>query len=236
MESLGRKTSSTAQSGRKPAAGEIVDLMSSSSSSSHNSDDGLVPGAVAGISADTEIIQKVSGGPGTMTVSGSEIGVAGASKPASRGRKKSKKPAHFKSSSVDPFEYSHHQISLCVHGKPRSQGRDRHGWNLTRYNPSKSMQKEFRMVVEEICQHHLGRVPNFGTALLRATFQYRFPPPVKGMIQNTADIDNLCKFTLDAMNGVLYNDDGQIVSIIADKAFDEAVDSIGYTVVTLEVI
>ena len=33
------------------------------------------------------------------------------------------------------------------------------------------------------------------------------------------DIDNLAKFTLDALNGVAYKDDGLVVSLKATKVF-----------------
>ena len=34
-----------------------------------------------------------------------------------------------------------------------------------------------------------------------------------------ADIDNLCKFYIDSMNGVFYKDDAQIVSLSACKVW-----------------
>ena len=36
-----------------------------------------------------------------------------------------------------------------------------------------------------------------------------------------ADIDNLSKFYIDAMNGVFYKDDAQIVTLRADKVWGE---------------
>lgn len=33
------------------------------------------------------------------------------------------------------------------------------------------------------------------------------------------DVDNLLKFVMDAMNGVFYKDDGQIVTIIVNKFY-----------------
>jgi hypothetical protein len=32
-------------------------------------------------------------------------------------------------------------------------------------------------------------------------------------------VDNLCKFLLDCLNGVLYNDDGQVIRLVAEKSF-----------------
>mmetsp|Transcript_9790 Transcript_9790/g.17008 ORF Transcript_9790/g.17008 Transcript_9790/m.17008 type:complete len:137 (+) Transcript_9790:124-534(+) len=42
-----------------------------------------------------------------------------------------------------------------------------------------------------------------------------------------ADIDNLCKEVLDSMNGVIYSDDHQVVSITAHKCYTNL--AVGYT-------
>lgn len=42
-----------------------------------------------------------------------------------------------------------------------------------------------------------------------------------------ADIDNLCKEVLDSMNGVVYSDDHQVVSITAHKCYTNL--AVGYT-------
>jgi Holliday junction resolvase RusA-like endonuclease len=52
-------------------------------------------------------------------------------------------------------------------------------------------------------------------------------------IKNTADVDNLCKFLLDCLNGVLYNDDGQVIRLVAEKSFGDDRGGNGYTIVSI---
>ena len=49
----------------------------------------------------------------------------------------------FESSHNDPFESTPTRVSFIVRGKPLPQYRDKPGWNFTRYNPSKTNQKNF---------------------------------------------------------------------------------------------
>jgi Holliday junction resolvase RusA-like endonuclease len=65
---------------------------------------------------------------------------------------------------------------------------------------------------------------------------FRFPPPKTGRIKNTADIDNLLKFALDTCNTIFYGDDGQVLCLHADKAYDGACGSEGYTRMKIEIV
>ena len=77
-------------------------------------------------------------------------------------------------------------------------------------------------------------MPNFGSeAGIKIDVRFRFPSPKTGLIKNTADIDNLCKFILDAWNGSFYGDDGQVVQLSADKGYDDAYGGEGYMRVTI---
>ena len=44
-------------------------------------------------------------------------------------------------------------------------------------------------------------------------------------------MDNLCKFLLDCLNGVLYNDDGQVIRLVAEKSFGDDRGGNGYTII-----
>lgn len=156
--------------------------------------------------------------------------------------KKPKKPPQFAISEQDPFEICDDAITFCIRGKPLPQSRDRMGWNGTRYNPSKRSQNGFGNVVMEACRT---RASNdvlvsgtlFGDCKVEATVSFFFPTPkTTGKLQNTADIDNLLKFVFDALNGVLYNDDGQVVRVVAEKSFCGARGGNGYTCVTIKSI
>lgn len=158
---------------------------------------------------------------------------------ATQGQKRRKNAAvpAFTVDSSDPFASSSTGVHFVVRGKPLPQYRDKPGWNLTRYNPSKRLQNEFRELASLICVTHAGFVPNFGSdAEVKVEVQFRFPPPKTGRLKNTADIDNLSKFLLDACNKTFYGDDGQVVSLIADKGYDDSHGCAGFTSVTIQVI
>jgi len=58
----------------------------------------------------------------------------------------------------------------------------------------------------------------------------RLRPNVPPLLYDGAtDIDNLAKFVMDAMNGVLYDDDKQIVTVSATKVYDNVGDCLGAT-------
>jgi len=151
-------------------------------------------------------------------------------------RRKSAAPPMFTADSTDPFRASSTSVELVVRGKPRPQYRDKPGWNWTRYNPSKNLQKQFCQVAVEQCLNHMKAVPSFGSdAEIKMSIHFRFPLPKTGLIKNTADIDNLSKFILDACNKTFYGDDGQVVSLFADKGYDNAHGGKGYTRMTIQV-
>jgi hypothetical protein len=61
---------------------------------------------------------------------------------------------------------------------------------------------QFGRVAIEQCLNHADRIPDL---------HFRFPPPKAGRIKNTADIDNVSKFTLNGCNTIFFGDDGQNV-------------------------
>lgn len=65
--------------------------------------------------------------------------------------------------------------------------------------------------------------PLFSTAIdIQLTFYMPQPKSMKKLIphSNAPDLDNLCKFILDAMKGVLITDDKIISTISAKKVYD----------------
>lgn len=93
--------------------------------------------------------------------------------------------------------------SIRVDGIARSKARPRVA-NGRAYTPESTKQWEERVGWEFISVH--GR-PRIGG-------------PVKVHIffhQSLADIDNLCKAVLDALNGIAYEDDRQVVELNAKK-------------------
>lgn len=159
-----------------------------------------------------------------------------ASSSGSKGKKTAVAPV-FQADKTDPFDISQTSVDFVVRGKPRPQYRDKPGWNCTRYNPSKPLQKQFGRVAMEQCLNHTNRVPCFGSNVgIRMEIHFRFPSPrATGRIKNTADIDNLSKFALDACNTIFYGDDGQVVCLHTDKAYDDAYGGEGYTRMKIEI-
>jgi Holliday junction resolvase RusA-like endonuclease len=61
-------------------------------------------------------------------------------------------------------------------------------------------------------------VPTVGSdANVKVTAHFRFALPKTGLLKNTADINNLSKFLLDACYKTFYGDDGQVVSLWLTK-------------------
>jgi Holliday junction resolvase RusA-like endonuclease len=140
-----------------------------------------------------------------------------------RGRpKKKKEPVFFSNSHTSAFSYTTKRVYFEVVGRPVQKKRAARGKYSNCYNPSQSDEKEFASIVKDVCFAHLGRVPTFQHTLALAV-DVRFLFPDQGSsIFATADIDNLCKFVLDALKGILYNDDRQIVTLKASKLFDSS--------------
>jgi Holliday junction resolvase RusA-like endonuclease len=100
--------------------------------------------------------------------------------------------------------------------------------------PSQYEEREFASVVTDIFVERLGRVPTFQrTSALTVDVHFLFPDQGSSIFA-TADIDNLCKFVLDALNGILYNDDRQIVTLKASKLFDSS-HQLGCTMVAISI-
>ena len=65
-------------------------------------------------------------------------------------------------------------------------------------------------------------------------FRHLLRPQAPAMHQSVPDVDNLLKFSLDAMNTYFYGDDKQIVSVLARKTYAEAPNNQPYTEIRLE--
>ena len=156
-------------------------------------------------------------------------GGAGAdTQPLKRGRgrpRKTLKTSRFGEVSDSRFTATATEIYCEVAGKPSPKKRAAFGRNSNRYNPSKVEEQDFAEVVKGLCHRHLQSVPKFHPdVLLVVHITFYFPCKTDGSssLIREADIDNLCKFVLDALNNVLYADDRQIVELTASKCFDTA--------------
>ena len=131
-------------------------------------------------------------------------------------------------------------VQFKVRGEPRPLVRHRSARGFM-YNPSAPRQESFRNIVQQLVYQEAGAslVPLFAEGaplvmkiILRTKrpknhFVASRPGPdrmrEKAPDQTTptrSDVDNLGKFVLDALNGLLYHDDRQIISLHLTKLLD----------------
>lgn len=111
--------------------------------------------------------------------------------------------------------------------RPRVSSR---GGYVRVYDPPKV--KNFKNLLRSLAVHQYSRPPLLGPLCVSLTF-YR---PVQHSISKTErerrlsneskpvvkpDTDNYVKATLDALNGVLWHDDAQIVKVIGEKKYSD---------------
>jgi len=133
------------------------------------------------------------------------------------------------------------------------------------YNPSAASQESFRNVVRSIffAEDNAKPEPYFDeNQAISITLIFRTKRPLKDFVGNKpgegrlrpfdgdkgpfadspispatrTDVDNLAKFVMDSLNGVLYEDDKQIVSLRATKVRDNNGDCLGSTEVHMRIV
>ena len=94
------------------------------------------------------------------------------------------------------------------------------GWSLhpkLHCNASRQPQSDFCNAVMQAFHLHGLPIHMSGDSLLQTSFLFAFRPLVKwGNLAQEADVDNLIKFVKDALQGTIYNDDGQITTHVSD--------------------
>ena len=120
-------------------------------------------------------------------------------------------------------------IKLTIPGEPVAKGRPR----VTRYGtytPEKT--KNYETLVKELYFVEHGQTLLEGELSVDIKAYFRIPKSAskakktkmaKGVIRPTKrpDLDNLMKAVTDAINGVAYEDDSQIVSATVEKYYSE---------------
>lgn len=141
-----------------------------------------------------------------------------------------------------------HFLSFTALVPPYGKGRPRFsmGSGYPRaYTPEKT--RRFEMHFSDIAHGAMmraGLVPTYDAIRLRITAYFPIPKSyskkkhdecVAGVIKPTVkpDIDNVVKAALDAMNGVVYDDDKQVFEVIVTKRYTDRID--GYFEVEVEV-
>ena len=142
----------------------------------------------------------------------------------------------FNFSIADAFEALPASAEFLIRGKPLAQQRNRPGRNRNQYNPNRAQQQAFNATTRALFQAHQGEIPFAPVDVpvyIRVVFAFPFPVGVPPRITRRADIDNLAKFLLDALDGDFYADDGQVVNLNAIKIFDNEHGGQGYTLVRI---
>jgi len=158
--------------------------------------------------------------------------------PQKRRRPSKKKGPVFTTDATAPISWNGSELRFRVEGKPIAWARPKVGWKGQTYNPQKKSRADFAAATRSICTQKLGSVPQFKGVWLRANLEFHYPCAASNKKrENTypkqADLDNLCKFVLDSLNAVLYEDDKQVVDLSAKKRWSTNATATGYTVVTL---
>jgi Holliday junction resolvase RusA-like endonuclease len=132
------------------------------------------------------------------------------------------------------------------HSKCKTQGRPL-------FNPSRGKQQSFRKAVEGLlpARLHSSRLlfPEGAKMVVTIDFLLRRPndhfvgakrgiglkeSAPRGYAVGRSDIDNLAKFILDCLSGLLYKDDRNVVSLVTTKTWDSDGTCEGATVVQIK--
>jgi Holliday junction resolvase RusA-like endonuclease len=113
-----------------------------------------------------------------------------------------------------------------IFGNPVAQGRPkffRRGNFVGAYDPGKSKTWKEDIKVQVLSQMKAGPVILEGPLMLQLVFRMTRPVSLpKKVIHHTKkpDIDNLQKAVKDALKGICYKDDSQIIEVTARKVYD----------------
>ena len=125
------------------------------------------------------------------------------------------------------------EISFVVLGDAVAQGRPRvavRGKHATVYDPAKS--RDYKQYVRLVASQHAPSEPLTGPLTVEIS-AYFFAPKSWSkkkrqmalnevlLPTNKKDCDNIAKGVLDALNGIMYVDDGQVTTLIVHKRYSE---------------
>lgn len=169
-------------------------------------------------------------------------------------RKKSKETdeIYYWKEESDPFTLNEHDLRMIVRGGPRPLRRHRTSRGFV-YNPSAPYQSAFRQVALDALGMRADDPPLFEnehSLSIRVVFRMQRPKshfvgskPGQGRLREGSeilprktDVDNLAKFVLDSLQGIVYEDDKQVVALHLIKVWDSTDECRGATDIALRVI
>jgi len=129
------------------------------------------------------------------------------------------------SGNMKPNNQERARMEFTIFGVPVPKGRPRvacRGKFATMYTPKETRQAEEDFIRQSA--EHKPKKPLEGSLGVMLWFYKKKPKSYpKKVTQWTTkpDIDNLTKLALDAMNGLFYHDDAQIIELYVVKKYDE---------------
>lgn len=118
-------------------------------------------------------------------------------------------------------------LTLQVFTDPVAKARARttfHAGKVRSYTPRKTEEAEWR-IRQQFMAEHPGFIPLTGAILLTIAAYVAMPLSIPKKRRGGArpvtrpDIDNYAKTVLDALNGVAFKDDSQVVSLVMEKRY-----------------
>ena len=123
---------------------------------------------------------------------------------------------------------------------------------LRLFNPSKWKEEGFAASVRSVMGGLLGNGTYYADDFIELSIHFRFRRPNDHFVNSKrdaavvkedvarfptmSDLDNLAKFVMDALKGVLYKDDRTIVRLVVEKSWDEVPTSPGSTTIQVRVV
>lgn len=115
-------------------------------------------------------------------------------------------------------------ITFTVPAIPTAQPRQRHRIAsaagrqfVTNYTPSKSPVNDYKATVRMAAAKRYAGPPLDGPLAVRLVCVFASKRKARVYKATKPDCDNLAKSTLDALNGLLFKDDGQVVRLTVEK-------------------
>lgn len=112
------------------------------------------------------------------------------------------------------------RVQLWVPGSPRAKGRPRvtlRGRFPVAYTPRAT--REWEDVVRKTALTRAPKQPLSCPVVCHLDFTFRSPRKVIGQALPRADVDNLAKAVLDALNGIIFADDSLIQELLVTKGY-----------------
>lgn len=121
------------------------------------------------------------------------------------------------------------EVRLKVYADPVPKQRPRFTKGGRTYTPAKTKKFE-SLVAKTYLEQYDGKLHgalamsiDFYFGVPKSTPKYKREKMLSGEIPHTKkkDIDNLCKSVMDGLNGIAYDDDGQVCILISTKQYGE---------------